>query len=99
MPPIWRAAGTYIVSCVAVGASFPYLPVHHRALGLDPDTIAFLAAPSATTQLGAAPAVRAALAAVERACLAGPAAVPVAPDPPDGLRFAPAEEAQTWETR
>ncbi len=56
MPPIWRAAGTYIVYFVAVGASFPYLPVHYRALGLDLDTIGFLAALSAATQLVAAPA-------------------------------------------
>ena len=93
MPPIWRAAGTYIVYLVAVGASFPYLSVRCRALGLEVDTIGFLAALSATTQLMAAPAagVRAPLAAVERAGLAGPgvATVPVAPDPPDGLPFAP----------
>ena len=56
MPPIWRAAGTYIVYFVAVGASFPYLPVHYRALGLDLDMIGFLAALSAATQLVAAPA-------------------------------------------
>ncbi len=56
MPPIWRAAGTYIVYFVAVGASFPYLPVHYRALGLSLDTIGLLAALSAATQLVAAPA-------------------------------------------
>jgi len=56
MPPIWRAASTYIVYFVAVGASFPYLPVHYRALGLDLGTIGLLAALSAAMQLVAAPA-------------------------------------------
>ena len=56
MPPIWRAASTYVVYFVAVGASFPYLPVHYRALGLSLDTIGLLAALSAATQLLAAPA-------------------------------------------
>ncbi len=56
MPPIWRAAGTYVVYFVAVGAAFPYLPVHYRALGLSLDTIGLLAAISAVTQLLAAPA-------------------------------------------
>jgi MFS transporter, PPP family, 3-phenylpropionic acid transporter len=56
MPPIWRAASTYIVYFVAVGAAFPYLPVHYRALGLDLGTIGLLAALSAATQLVAAPA-------------------------------------------
>jgi PPP family 3-phenylpropionic acid transporter len=56
MPPIWRAASTYIVFFVAVGAAFPYLPVHYRALGLDLGTIGLLAALSAATQLVAAPA-------------------------------------------
>lgn len=56
MPPIWRAASTYIVYFIAVGASFPYLPVHYRALGLDLGTIGLLAALSAATQLVAAPA-------------------------------------------
>jgi MFS transporter, PPP family, 3-phenylpropionic acid transporter len=56
VPPIWRAASTYIVFFVAVGAAFPYLPVHYRALGLDLGTIGLLAALSAATQLVAAPA-------------------------------------------
>jgi PPP family 3-phenylpropionic acid transporter len=56
MPPIWRAASTYIVYFVAVGAAFPFLPVHYRALGLDLGTIGLLAALSAATQLVAAPA-------------------------------------------
>jgi PPP family 3-phenylpropionic acid transporter len=56
MPPIWRASSTYIVYFIAVGASFPYLPVHYRALGLDLGTIGLLAALSAGTQLLAAPA-------------------------------------------
>src|SRR5450759_2013849 len=56
MPPIWRAASTYIVYFVAVGAAFPYLPVHYRALGLNLGTIGLLAALSAATQLVAAPA-------------------------------------------
>ena len=56
MPPIRRAASTYIVYFVAVGAAFPYLPVHYRALGLDLDMIGLLAALSAATQLVAAPA-------------------------------------------
>ena len=56
MPPIWRAASTYIVYFVAVGAAYPYLPVHYRALGLDLGTIGLLAALAAATQLLAAPA-------------------------------------------
>ena len=55
MPSIWRATSTYIAYFVAVGASFPYLPVHYRALGLDLGTIGLLAALSAATQLVAAP--------------------------------------------
>jgi PPP family 3-phenylpropionic acid transporter len=55
MPPIWRATSTYIAYFVAVGASFPYLPVHYRALGLDLGTIGLLAALSAATQLVVAP--------------------------------------------
>ena len=49
MPPIWRAASTYIVYFVAVGAAYPYLPVHYRALGLDLGTIGLLAALAAAT--------------------------------------------------
>src|SRR5450759_3746414 len=56
MPPIWRAASTYIVYFVAVGAAFPYLPVHYHALGLDLGTIGLLAPLSAATQVVAAPA-------------------------------------------
>jgi len=56
MPPIWRAASTYIVYFIAVGSAFPYLPVHFRALGLDLGTIGLLAALAAATQLVAAPA-------------------------------------------
>ncbi|HEY5630335.1 MAG TPA: MFS transporter [Candidatus Limnocylindrales bacterium] len=56
MPPIWRAAIAYIVYFFATGASFPYLPVYYRALGLGLGTIGLLAALSAATQLAAAPA-------------------------------------------
>jgi PPP family 3-phenylpropionic acid transporter len=56
MPPIWRAAIAYIVYFFATGASFPYLPVHYRALGLGLGTVGLLAAVSAATQLVAAPA-------------------------------------------
>lgn len=56
MPPIRRAAIAYIVYFFATGASFPYLPVHYRALGLGLGTIGLLAAVSASTQLVAAPA-------------------------------------------
>lgn len=56
MRPIWRAAIAYIVYFFATGASFPYLPVYYRALGLGLGTIGLLAALSAATQLAAAPA-------------------------------------------
>ena len=56
MPPIRRAAIAYIVYFFATGASFPYLPVHYRALGLGLGAIGLLAAVSASTQLVAAPA-------------------------------------------
>ncbi len=55
MPPIWRAALTYVVYFTAIGAAFPYLPVYYRGLGLGLDTIGLLAALSAATQLVAAP--------------------------------------------
>ncbi len=78
MPPIWRAASTYIVYFVAVGASFPYLPVHYRALGLDLDMIGLLAALSAATQLVAAPAWGAIADVFGRSRLTLPAAALVA---------------------
>jgi PPP family 3-phenylpropionic acid transporter len=78
MPPIWRAASTYIVYFAAVGASFPYLPVHYRALGLDLGTIGLLAALSAATQLVAAPAWGAIADAFGRSRLTLPAAALVA---------------------
>lgn len=55
VPPIWRAALTYVVYFTAIGAAFPYLPVYYRGLGLGLDTIGLLAALSAATQLVAAP--------------------------------------------
>ena len=78
MPPIWRAASTYIAYFAAVGASFPYLPVHYRALGLDLGTIGLLAALSAATQLIAAPAWGAIADAFGRSRLTLPAAAVVA---------------------
>lgn len=55
MPPIWRAALTYVVYFTAIGAAFPYLPVYYRGLGLGLGTIGLLAAFSAATQLVSAP--------------------------------------------
>ena len=78
MPPIWRAASTYIAYFAAVGASFPYLPVHYRALGLDLGTIGLLAALSAATQLVAAPAWGAIADAFGRSRMTLPAAAAVA---------------------
>lgn len=88
MPPIWRAAGTYIVYFVAVGASFPYLPVHYRALGLDLDMIGFLAALSAATQLVAAPAWGAIADVFGRSRLTLPAAAVIAAGGALGLALA-----------
>jgi PPP family 3-phenylpropionic acid transporter len=61
-----------------VGAAFPYLPVHYRALGLDLDMIGLLAALSAATQLVAAPAWGAVADLFGRSRLTLPAAALVA---------------------
>jgi PPP family 3-phenylpropionic acid transporter len=53
--PIRRAAITYAVYFTAIGASFAYLPVYYRGLGLDLATVGLLSALSATIQLVAAP--------------------------------------------
>ena len=45
----------YVVYFSAVGASFPYLPVFYRDLGLDFDAIGLIAALQAATQLIASP--------------------------------------------
>jgi PPP family 3-phenylpropionic acid transporter len=88
MPPIWRAAGTYVVYFVAVGAAFPYLPVHYRALGLSLDTIGLLAALSAATQLLAAPAWGALADVFRRSRLTLPAAALLATGGAFALAFA-----------
>jgi PPP family 3-phenylpropionic acid transporter len=54
--PIRRAALTYAVYFTAIGASWAYLPVYYRELGLGLATIGLLAAMSAAIQLVAAPA-------------------------------------------
>ena len=53
--PIRRAALTYAVYFTAIGASFAYLPVYYRDLGLGLATIGLLSAFSAGIQLVAAP--------------------------------------------
>lgn len=55
MPPLWRAALTYVVYFAAFGSSWPYLPVYYRDLGLDLGTIGLLAALAAATQLIGSP--------------------------------------------
>lgn len=55
MGPIGRAAITYAVYYAAVGASWAYLPIYFRDLGLGLTMIGLLAALSAATQLVAAP--------------------------------------------
>jgi len=54
--PIRRAALTYVVYFAAIGASFGYLPIYYRELGLGLATIGLLAAMSSGIQLVAAPA-------------------------------------------
>jgi PPP family 3-phenylpropionic acid transporter len=54
--PIRRAALTYAVYFTAIGASWAYLPVYYRDLGLGLATIGLLTAFSAGIQLVAAPA-------------------------------------------
>lgn len=56
MDPIRRAALTYVVYFTAIGASWAYLPVYYRDLGLGLATIGLLSAFSAGIQLVAAPA-------------------------------------------
>jgi PPP family 3-phenylpropionic acid transporter len=78
MPPIWRAASLYIAYFFATGASFPYLPVYYRAIGLDLGTIGLMAALSAATQLVAAPTWGSLADLFGRSRLTLPAAVVVA---------------------
>lgn len=56
MNPIRRAALTYAVYFTAIGASWGYLPVYYRELGLGLAMIGLLSAMSAGIQLVAAPA-------------------------------------------
>ena len=56
MHPIRRAALTYAVYFTAIGASWAYLPVYYRDLGLGLATIGLLSAFSAGIQLVASPA-------------------------------------------
>ena len=56
MTPIRKAALTYAVYFVAIGASWAFLPVYYRGLGLNLGTIGLLSAFSAGIQLVAAPA-------------------------------------------
>jgi len=54
--PLLRVSVAYVAFFGAVGASWPYLPVYYRGLGLSLGTIGALAAASAAVQLLAAPA-------------------------------------------
>jgi PPP family 3-phenylpropionic acid transporter len=53
--PRSRATVAYVAAFAAVGANFPYLPVHYRALGLDLAAIGMLAALWAGASLVASP--------------------------------------------
>jgi len=55
LTPIRKAALTYAVYFIALGASWAFLPVYYRSLGLGLETIGLLAAFSAGIQLVAAP--------------------------------------------
>ena len=55
MTPIRKAALTFAVYFVALGASWAFLPVYYRSLGLSLETIGLLSAFSAGIQLVAAP--------------------------------------------
>lgn len=55
MSPRTRATLAYIGAFAAVGANFPYLPVHYRALGLDLASIGLLSALWAGASLFASP--------------------------------------------
>jgi PPP family 3-phenylpropionic acid transporter len=54
--PRSRATLAYVAAFAAIGAAFPYLPVHYRALGLDLAAIGALGALWAAASLVAAPA-------------------------------------------
>jgi len=54
--PRVRATLAYVAAFAAIGAAFPYLPVHYRALGLDLAAIGALGALWAGTSLVASPA-------------------------------------------
>ncbi len=55
MTPRTRATLAYVAAFGAIGANFPYLPVHYRALGLDLAAIGTLAALWAAASLLASP--------------------------------------------
>lgn len=55
MSPRTRATLAYVAAFAAVGANFPYLPVHYRALGLDLAAIGMLTALWAGASLVASP--------------------------------------------
>ncbi len=55
MSPRARATLAYVAAFAAVGANFPYLPVHYRALGLDLAAIGMLTALWAGASLVASP--------------------------------------------
>jgi PPP family 3-phenylpropionic acid transporter len=55
MTPRSRATLAYVAAFAAIGANFPYLPVHYRALGLDLAAIGMLAALWAGASLLASP--------------------------------------------
>jgi PPP family 3-phenylpropionic acid transporter len=54
--PRSRATLAYVAAFAAIGANFPYLPIHYRALGLDLAAIGALSALWAAAALLAAPA-------------------------------------------
>lgn len=56
MSPRSRATLAYVAAFAAVGANFPYLPIHYRELGLDLAAIGALSALWAAAALAAAPA-------------------------------------------
>ncbi len=55
MSPRTRATIAYISAFAAIGANFPYLPIHYRALGLDLAAIGLLSAIWAGASLFASP--------------------------------------------
>lgn len=78
MPPIRRAALTYVAYFAAVGAAFPYLPVYYRSLGLGLGLIGIVTAVYSGVQLVGAPAWGALADRFHRSRLTLPAAALVA---------------------